>query len=67
MKPNHKNPKPRKSIMEKPFLEATKSDAPTTDMTHAHTIYGVHPEHQAHVNRLAHTDPELWTRLRSWN
>jgi hypothetical protein len=34
---------------------------------HDHTIFGVHPEHQAHVNRLQHTDPELWHRIRSWN
>lgn len=45
-----------------------KSVTPTkTKSAHEHTIFGVHPEHQAHVNRLQHTDPELWHRIRSWN
>lgn len=39
----------------------------TTKSAHVHTIFGVHAEHQAQVNMLQHTDPELWHRIRSWN
>jgi hypothetical protein len=67
MKSKHKSAKkPAASIMEKPFLEAAQVHE-LSEASHEHTIFGVHAHDQSHVNRLKHTDPELWNRIRSWN
>lgn len=52
-------------VMEKPVLE--QKPVHKEDTSHEHTVFGVHDHHQAHVNRLKHTDPDLWNRIRSWN
>lgn len=67
MKTPHKKTTHGKTVMEKPFLESKKESDGSAKPSHEHTIFGVHEHHQAHVNRLKHTDPDLWNRIRSWN
>lgn len=65
-------------ISEKPLLERNadspkkshKQKSQPKPVAHAaeqHTIFGVHEHHQHEVNKLQHSDPELWHRIRSWN